>query len=270
MFGRQLPEQRRPELSQHFLRKGALAASLVLHTSISNQDLVLEIGPGYGALTRALASRCRRLIAVEVDASLIGALRAEFGDIPNVQLIHGDFLQTALPASAFKVFANLPFSQTAAIVRRLLDASVQPDDAYLIMQQQAAERFAGHPYAPETLQSLRLKPWWHVEILRRLRRTDFAPPPRVECVLLWLARRPRPLVDQSEGSLYRNFVTAAFGRTGKTMTQCLRQLLTDRQIARLAYDLGFDPTGSPSSLSFDQWLGVFRFSVMTASSRKKG
>lgn len=262
MFGRQLPEQWRPELSQHFLRKGALAASLVQHTSISTQDLVLEIGPGRGALTRELAARCRHLIAVEVDADLIGALSVEFGARRNVHLIHGDFLQIALPTSAFKVFANLPFSRTTDIIHRLVDASVPPDDVYLIIQREAAERFAGYPYGAESLQSLHLKPWWHVEILRRLRRTDFDPPPLVDSVLLWLARRPRPLVDHLEGTLYRSFVATAFGRTGGTMKQCIRQFLTDRQITRLASDLRFNPAASPSSLSFDQWLGIFRYVVI--------
>ena len=259
MVGRRWLEQRRPELSQHFLRRGALAASLVQHSSISNQDLVLEIGPGHGALTRELAPRCRRLIAVEVDLSLVGALRAEFGSTPNVHLIHGDFLKTALPESSFRVFANLPFSRTADIVRRLVDASIAPDDAYLIIQQEAAERFAGYPYAAESLQSLRLKPWWHVEILRRLRRTDFDPPPQVDSVVLWLARRPRPLVDPSDGPLYRTFVASAFGRRGNTTKRSLLQFLTGRQITRLARDLRFDPAGPPSSLSFEQWLGVFRY-----------
>ena len=265
MSGRQPPEQRRPELSQHFLRKGALAASLVQHTSISRKDLVLEIGPGRGALTRELAGRCLRLIAVEVDSGLVGALRPEFRSRRNVELIQADFLQMDLPASAFKVFANLPFSRTSDIIRRLVDATVPPDDAYLIVQREAAERFAGYPYTAETLQSLRLKPWWHVEILRRLRRTDFEPPPRVDSVLLWLTNRPRPLVDPPDETFYRSFLSATFGRTGNTVKRCLRQFLSGRQVDRLASDFHFNPSGPPSSLSFDQWLGVFRYVRITRS-----
>lgn len=143
--------------------------------------------------------------------------------------------------------------------RRLAGAEQPPEDAYLIVQEEAAKRFAGTPYAPETLQALLLKPWWRVEIARRLKRSDFEPPPSVDCALLWMARRPRPLVEPSERDLYRDFVAAAFGRHAGTVHGELRRLLTRRQIRRLARDLRFDANTPPSALSFDQWLAVFRF-----------
>ena len=157
-------------------------------------------------LTRELAERCRHLVAVELDEHLFVGLRHEFHGVPHVTLLHRDFLHFKLPETPYKVFGSIPFSRTAAIIRRLVEAPVPPEDAYCVVQREAGERFAGGPFAPETLPSLLLKPWWQAEVARQLRRTDFDPPPRVDTVLLWLARRPRPLVDPSQQSLYHDCV----------------------------------------------------------------
>ncbi|MGH2544062.1 MAG: rRNA adenine N(6)-methyltransferase family protein, partial [Ardenticatenaceae bacterium] len=169
MSGRRFRARRRAEYSQHFIRSRALAVELVALSTINRRDAVVEIGPGRGVLTRELAQHCKSLLAVEIDASLCEELRDELRDLTNVSLLHDDFLQAVLPLTAYKVFANIPYNQTAAIIRKLVGAPTPPEDAYLIVQLEAAKRFAGGPYAQETLASLLLKPWWHVEIARRLR-----------------------------------------------------------------------------------------------------
>ena len=129
----------------------------------------------------------------------------------------------------------------------------------LILQTEAAGRFAGHPAGVETRQSLLLKPWWHVEVIRRLARTDFDPPPSVDSAVLWMARRGTPLVSPAEERRYQRLVHEAFGATGTDVAAGLQKFLSKTQITRLAHDLGFRITDRPSSLTFDQWLGVFRY-----------
>jgi 23S rRNA (adenine-N6)-dimethyltransferase len=224
--------RRRAQLSQHFLGSRALAASLVAQSSISRDDVVIEIGPGRGTLTREKARRCRHLIGVEIDAGLVAGLSTKFRAAPNVGIVHGGFMRFSLPDAPYKVFANIPYAQTASIIRRLVGASVPPEDAYLVVQREAAERFAGGPYATETMWSLLLKPWWHVEIARRMSRSDFDPPPRVDSALLWLARRTRPLVEASERGLYRSFVMSSFGRRGNSVRRaCVESLRVDNFFA---------------------------------------
>ncbi len=194
---------------------------------------------------------------MELDAELAGDLAGRVGE-PNVLVIAGDFLHTPLPEPPYKVLANIPFARTAGIVRRLTEAAGPPEDAYLIVQREAAERFAGGPYAAEGVPSLLLKPWWHMEIVQRLRRTDFHPPPRVDPVVLRLMRRVRPLVEETERALYSSFVRGAYGRA-RTVRASLRRELTAEQLRRLGHDLRFDGSAPPSALSFDQWLGLYRF-----------
>ena len=259
MYGEDTRARTRRDLSQHFLRSRSLAARLVAQASITKNDLILEIGPGRGMLTRELARRCRKLIAVEKDRDLLSTLIQEFEHQTHVELVGGDFLKIPLPRAEYKVFSNIPFSRTAAIIRRILQSDHPPREAHLIVQREAGERFAGCPYAPETLTSLLIKPWWHVEITGRLRRDDFDPAPTVNPVVLWLARRPMPLVPNLESKLYRDFIRESFGRKGRSVRQCLNPVLTHRQLRRLARDLRFNLTDTPSALHFDQWLGIYRF-----------
>ena len=247
---------RRADLSQHFLRSEALASDLIANSSITGRDFVIEIGAGYGALTARLAQRSQKVVAVEIDERLAGGLRDRFRDESRIEVVQADFLRFDLPSEPYKVFGNIPFGRTAEIIRRLVNAPVPPEDAYLIVQREAAERFAGGPYAHENQTSLLLKPYWQIEILNRLRKSDFDPPPRVESVLLWLSRRSRPLVDNPG---YEGFITRAFGTGRTTIRQCLRGFLTARQTRRLALDLRFDDSAPPSALSFDQWLGLYRY-----------
>ena len=265
MFARRDRSSRRAELGQHFLRTKALASSLVSQAHLTNEDVVVEIGPGRGMLTGELARRCRKVIAVEVDARLCHELTSRFRDQPRVSIVQADFLRYSLPdRTAYKVMGNIPFNLTAAIIKRLVTASTPPVDAFVVVQREAAERFAGGPCAPESLLSLLLKPWWQVEIARQLRRVDFDPPPRVDSALLWLARRTRPLIDAYAAGAYRAFIDACFGRTGATVDRCLRAYFTRRQIWRLSRELRFGPADRPSSLSFDQWLALFRFRTLEA------
>ncbi len=256
---------RRADLSQHFLRSRALAFSLIAQAPVTRRDLVVEIGPGRGILTGELAGHCREVVAVELDGALCQALRRRFRGNTRITIVQADFLRFRLPDAPYTVLGNIPFNRTAAIMRRVVQAPLPPDDAYLVIQREAAERFAGGPYCRETMSSLLLKPWWQVEIARRLRRTDFDPPPKVDAVALWLARRTRPLVDRSQATDYQRFIRTCFGRNGHTVRRCLRPEFTRTQVHRLGRDLRFDPSGPPSRLTFDQWLALFRFRALTPS-----
>ena len=200
---------------------------------------------------------------MEFDGALAEALRARFLNADRVTIVQSDFLRFRLPDVPFKVLGNIPFNRTAAIVRRVVQADPPPQDAWLVVQREAAERFAGRPCSRETLPSLLLKPWWQIEIARRLRRTDFDPPPSVDAVALWLARRTRPLVDRSDAADYRRFIRRCFGRDARSIRRCLRPEFTRIQIHRLSRDLRFDPSGPPHRLTFDHWLALFRFRTLT-------
>lgn len=221
---------------------------------IAPSDLVVEVGPGRGALTDPLARRAGRLLAVEIDATLVPPLRARYAEEPHVEVVHADFLQTVIPAGA-RVVANLPYAITAAAVAHVTASPAA--DAHLVVQREAAERFAGSPWGPETLPSLSLKPSWHIEVVRTLRREDFDPPPAVDSALLWFARRAPALLRPDELDRYRAFLRRTFGEA-RTLRAALERVFTRPQVARLRQDLSLDLDAPPSGASFDRWLALYR------------
>jgi 23S rRNA (adenine-N6)-dimethyltransferase len=260
--------QRRPTAAprawgQHFLGSGALAERLVAHGPFSHGTLVVEVGPGTGRLTHALARRGCRVLAVEVDPRLARDLEAAFVDDERVQVVEADFLAFDLPREPFVLAGNIPFALTAEIVRKATRGPALPEDVYFVMQAEAAERFAGTPWAPESLPSLRLKPWWHVEIGMRLPAHDFEPPPSVDAAVLWLSRRARPLVSDPDRDAYLRFVERSFGR-GRHLRQALRTEFSRTQLTRLARDLRLDLDAPPSEVDFARWLALFRVRSLLA------
>ncbi|MHB8684439.1 MAG: 23S ribosomal RNA methyltransferase Erm [Dehalococcoidia bacterium] len=244
---------RRPELSQHFLRDPRLARALVGGMRLPRGSLVLEVGPGRGTITEALADAGFRVIAVEKDVRLYRSLRARFIGRTNIECHHADFLSFRAPARPHAVVSSVPYGITTAVVRRVLGSAAT--DAFLIVQREAAQKFAGVP--TETLFSLLHKPWHEITIERAFRRTDFVPQPSVESALLRVRRRERPLVARGEAADYRAFVGSGFG--APSMREALGERFTWRQIARLSRDLRFSRDARPPQLTFPQWLALFRF-----------
>jgi 16S rRNA A1518/A1519 N6-dimethyltransferase RsmA/KsgA/DIM1 with predicted DNA glycosylase/AP lyase activity len=250
--------QRRAELSQHFLTPAA-ASQIVERARVARSDRVVEIGGGTGVLTRALALRAAHVTTIEIDERLAARLRRALADDSSVEVVTGDALRVALPEQAFRIVANPPFNRTADLVRRIArTASVT--EAHLVVQLEAAERFAGSPYGRETLESLRLKPGWHIEIIAELPATAFSPPPGVPVALLWMLRRGRPLLRDAEATKYRAFLERVFAHR-RGLRQSLGREFSAEQLRRISARLGLSLDGRRGDLTFDQWLALHRFAT---------
>ena len=199
----------RQPLSQHFLWNRRLVDRLVRASSLSPDDLVLEIGPGRGILTEALLRVAARVVAVELDGRLCRALRERWGQRPQLALVEGDFLEYPLPQEPYKVFASLPYSRTCEMLRKLLHAEPAPRDCYLVVQREAAEKYTVHARA-NSMAALLHYPWWDTRVTHQFERGDFSPAPSVDSVLLRLTLRTAPLLDAREKAGYRDYVTRRF------------------------------------------------------------
>lgn len=244
-----------------------LIADLVGKTSITQEDVVLDIGAGEGIITGALSERCNRVIAIEVDPTLFDKLGRRFAQAPSVELHHGNFLTYSLPNTEYKVFSNIPFNITADVVRKLASDNNPPQDTYLIMQKEAAKKFMGQPLGNETQASLSLKPWFEPSVVYQFRREDFRPIPQVDIVLWRIELRDEPLVDDAE--LYKDFIAFAFSQWKPTLQEGLKAIFTNNQFARLAKDLAFSVRATPTQLNFDQWLGLYNYLLVGVDNSKK-
>ena len=242
-------------LAQNFLRSSKLVRLLLDTSSITSNDIVYEIGPGRGIITTELARIARKVIAIEKDSILVEDLRNRFQQVDNVYVIASNFLRYYIPHKEYKIFANIPYNITADIVRKILYTSPVPDEAYLVMQKEAAQKFSGTP--KETQFSILAKPMFELRIIRKLRRTDFEPVPHVDSVLLRIKKRPSPLVQKEDVSLYRSFIYYGFGRWKHNLKLIFKPIFTYPQWKHVSKDLCFPLDATPSQLTFEQWLRLF-------------
>jgi 23S rRNA (adenine-N6)-dimethyltransferase len=249
---------RRPDLGQHFLAGGRLAAELVADAGVTRADLVVEIGAGTGVLTGALARRAGRVLAVECDPRLADRARARLAGHGNVTVVCGDGLRLPLPGRPFRVVANVPFGSTAALLRRLLgDPALPLQRADLIVQREAAVRHASA--RPSTPAAVRWGVTYRLEVGRQLPPTCFRPPPSVTAAVLVASRRRRPLVAAADRSRLDALLQAAFRRPEVPLRRSLQPPLSQGQLRRLAADLGFAPGARPADLDARQWAGLLAF-----------
>jgi 23S rRNA (adenine-N6)-dimethyltransferase len=240
-------------LDQHFLRSSRLAAELVYAAGISRDDLVLEIGAGSGRLTAELARAARHVLAVEVDVRWARRLAQRFGDGSRVTVLAADALELALPAEPFRVVANLPFGQTTALLRHLLDDPRAPlVRADLVVEWGYALKRAA--VWPGTMLGVTWGAWWTLRIDRRLAASCFEPAPQVDAGVLVVERRLPPLVPVAERQAYRDFVRRGF-KGG------LRAVASPRTVRRLAR------RAAPRDLDVHQWAALFETTASDRSAR---
>lgn len=247
----------RKSLAQNFLAKSHLVASLLNESSISLDDIVYEIGPGTGRLTKELGKRAKKVIAIEKDCDLYMELKKKFELNDNIILYNADFLKFKIKESYYKVFANIPFNITSAVIRKIVYAANPPVEAYLILQKEAAEKFIG---ATKTTQfSVLVKPWFRLKIIRFFKRTDFSPVPSVDVVMLHIEKRTPSLISPIDIPIYERFIKCGFGAWRKNLKLNYRNIFSHNQWKRLSRDLEFSIRAKPSELRFRQWLDLFEF-----------
>lgn len=230
--------------SQHFLRSPNLVKELIGHSNLAKDDTVYDIGAGSGVITSVLATRVKKVIALEYEPRTAAKLRENMAKYPNVNVTQGDVMTMPIPQGGYKIFANIPFHLSSPIVRRFTESSNPPDAMYLIVQKQFAQKIVPSDQRFTAQLGIILAPLYAARIRKRLQRTDFWPHPNVDTVLLELIRRPAPLIAAAKMAAYRQFVTNCFS-TPKIFMQTPRA------------EVGISLERKPSELTPEQWVALF-------------
>ena len=189
-------------------------------------DQVLEIGPGVGTLTAALAERCGRVVAVEIDPQLFQILQEVLGEKKQVVLLQRDALdldlEPLLQEGRWKVIANLPYYITTPLLTRLLMLHRHFSLLLLMVQQEVAARLTASP-GEKAYGSLTVLCQYHadIHIMARISRNAFYPTPQVDSALVRLKVLPKPRVRPGDPELYFRLVRAAFAYRRKTLINAL-------------------------------------------------
>ena len=214
---------------QHFLVSRRALDSIVSAARLAPDDAVLEVGAGFGTLTRALAARAGRVTAVELDRRLLPALAAEVGSLPNARIVPGDALQLdpeALfgdPSTAVrKLVANLPYNVAAPVLLRFLDPRLRVARLVVTVQREVAERIVAAPGTPAYGRlSVAVQFRAAARIALRIPSGAFWPPPEVESAVAEIVPRDDPAVSVPDDGEFGRIVAAGFGQRRKTLVNAL-------------------------------------------------
>lgn len=241
-------------LSQNFIKDPFVVKELVLASSIGSNDLVVEIGPGRGIITRELISRAHEVVAVEKDLELFQRLVHNFQDTKNLKLINRDFLTWNLPQTLYKVFSNIPFNITAEIIDKFLKSKNKPTDIYIIVQTEVAEKFIGGE--TETQSSILAKIFYDIKILGDIDRTAFTPKPQVKISFIKFTLKSQETIDQEAYQQFRDFVIYGFNQWKPNIFEIYKKIFSYDQFRKINHQLKINSL-KPTQLNYSQWLGLF-------------
>ena len=256
------PLRKRIAYSQNFIRDRNLIAELVRKSKISKADTVYEIGAGQGIITEELVKASGKVIAFEIDTDLYRKLRLRFQNTTELVLKLGDFLNYPLPNYSYKVFSNIPFNITSAVLKKLTQTLNPPDDAYLIVQKEAGVKFLGKPLDEKTSQiATLLKPWFDMSFIHKFNSNDFFPKPMVNIVLMRIEKRKVPMINSADRKSYEDFIVYAYNQFKPNITDGLSGVFGRNYLLKIINELGINPNSKPSELNQTQWNGLFRYFI---------
>ncbi len=214
-------------LGQNFTVNAEMLQRLVSHASLTEDDVVLEVGAGLGFLTQLLSSKCKKVITVEVDPQLVNFLRKQLHSLQNVELVEGDILKVSLPPFS-KVVSAPPYSLSSPLLFRLLEQNFEC--AVLVLQKEFAERLAAS-VGTKDYGRLTVTIYYRadVELLDLVPRTMFYPPPDVDSMMVRLKPRAPPFQVDDEETFFE-LVRTLFTQRNKKVRNGLIPFLNKHEI----------------------------------------
>ena len=261
----EIPGRGRIRYAQNFFRNRGSVRKIVEHANLDSADIVYDLGAGTGAITSELVKTGARVVAVELDPNLARKLKQRFNE-RQATVLEQDIKKVEFP-NAFKVVANIPFNHTSTTMKRLLFESDGLQEAFLVLQREAARKFCGQDRGTEV--ALKAVPWFELSIVHTFQSNEFVPAPQVAVVLLRIKRRRQPLVASKHRVAWYAFVHYAFARGKPDPRLVFRNIFSNFQWQRLSKDLKIENHTRLTRLTADQWVGLFRFFLESVPDHKK-
>ncbi len=266
----------KPRLGQNFLVDPSAARRIVEALGDISNRIVIEIGPGRGALTDLLIPQAKRVIGIELDRVLAAQLRMNYATKPNVEILESDFVTAQFPSMVGRrpgplhdlrptqpetvdVVGNLPYYITSDIVLRILELHRNIERAVIMVQREVADRISAQPGSRDYgLLSATVQLFARVEKLFTLPPGAFSPPPEVHSSVLRLTMAPRLEELQVEEVTFIAFLKLAFAQKRKTLVNNLRGQYDLAAIRTALKAAGLRPDVRAEAISLEKTAAVFR------------
>jgi 16S rRNA (adenine1518-N6/adenine1519-N6)-dimethyltransferase len=247
---------------QHYLVDPNTVHKIVRLAGVRDDETILEIGPGIGSLTVALAHAAGRVVAVEIDAAVADALDEVVGDAPNVEVVLGDAMEVDLATivgGRARLVANLPYNVATPIFMRVLDDFGSITGGLVMVQRELGERWTAQP-GSRAYNAVSVRTRFHTEakIVADVPRTVFMPPPKVASVLVAFDRHDVPPVDVDDERAFVRLVRDAFAHRRKTLRNALIASGHDKTSVEHALDVcAVAERARPQDLSLEAYAQLY-------------
>ncbi|OGP59460.1 MAG: hypothetical protein A2162_12545 [Deltaproteobacteria bacterium RBG_13_52_11b] len=253
----------RKRWGQHFLVDRNILNKIVRTAQIGKEDTVLEVGPGLGEMTLALAGHARNVIAVEIDPKLVGILRNKTATSPNVEIIGKDVLKVDFRAIAdrdgrsIKVVANLPYQISTPLLFRFIEERDVFSTLTVMVQREVAERMVAPPggkdYGPL---SIFVQLFSELSVRFFVKPSAFFPPPNVDSAVIQMTWKERPTVGPEDEEWFRRVVRGCLGYRRKTLINALKHsgLVLPEDAEGRMEEVGIDSHRRPETLAIEEFV----------------
>lgn len=248
-------------LGQNFLHDPSALEMIIRAAEIQPKDVVLEIGPGLGSLTRYLALSAKTVVCVELDHNLIPVINTVIAPYPNTRVVEADILQISpsalLGTDDYLVVANVPYYITSAIIRHLLENPPRPQRMVLTVQKEVAERICAQP-GNMSLLALSVQVYGQPSITNIISAEAFFPTPKVDSAIIRVELLPEPRIPTPLLVTFFRMAKAGFSQKRKTLRNSLSAGLRLSPVdAGLLIDKsGIDPMRRAETLSINEWSAL--------------
>jgi len=252
----------RKRWGQHFLVDRNILSKIVRTAALEKEDVVLEIGPGLGEMTLALARQVKKVIAVEIDRKLVKILQEKTADFSNIMVIEGDVLKISLHQlypqgnQQLKVVANLPYQISTPLIFRFIESKQLFSTLTLMLQREVAERMIASPggkdYGPLSIFTQSVS---DLSIQFFIKPSAFFPPPKVESAVIHMVWKEKPLVKLEEEGWFKKVVKGCFSYRRKRLINGLRHadLPLPEDLQKRIEKIGIDPQRRPETLTIQEF-----------------
>ncbi len=247
-------------LGQNFLTSSSVIHKMVSSAEVNTADLVLEIGPGKGALTKALLEQAKRVIAIEKDSQLVLLLQEKFKDEiaqEKLILISDDALEIDIKKltnnQPYKIVANIPYYITGALLRTFLSSDHPPTVLVFLMQKEVAERIVNRD-GKESILSLSVQAYGTPVYIQKVSNKAFSPSPKISSAILKVHTIAKDIFKGDEESLFFEIIKLAFAHKRKTALKNLSLNYPKEFLEKILEKNALKKTVRAEDINFQQWL----------------